>query len=108
MLVCTIPAHRDPPTPRGFSVDGQQWQCDLDRYRGFVDAVTDHRIPEDPTEADCYLVRTRLEGFIEQHRADGKWTNELPPEYPDVESLAEIEALARFFRECTCKSPSPE
>ena len=99
MPVCTAPEHREVPTPRGFVVENGQWQLDVTVYGEFVASVTGIMPPVDTPEA-CYQVGTRLEGFIEQRKADGEWTADLPDRHPDVSSLADIEALALFFRTC--------
>ena len=99
MPVCTVPEHREVPTPRGFVVEDGQWRLDAEVYGEFVASVTGITPPVDIADA-CYQVGTRLEGFIEQRRADGEWTADLPDRHPDVSSLAEIEALALFFRTC--------
>lgn len=99
MLDCTAPEHVDAPTPRGFTIADGEWRCDVDVYREFLETVAGAAGFDDCAD-DCYVVGSRLEGFIEQRRADGEWTDDLPDRYPDVESLAEIEALALFFRTC--------
>ena len=99
MLVCSPPEHRKVPAPRGFAVDDGQWQLDVEVYGEFVASVTGITSPVDTPET-CYQVGTRLEGFIEQRKADGEWTADLPDRHPDVSSLAEMEALALFFRTC--------
>ena len=99
MPVCTAPEHREVPTPRGFVVENGQWQLDAEVYGEFVASVTGITPPVDTAEA-CYQVGTRLEGFIEQRKADGEWTADLPDCHPGVSALAEIEALALFFRTC--------
>lgn len=108
MLVCSVPEHRDAPTPRGFEVVDGEWRCDVEYYREFVATVAGATAPVDCGDDDCYVVGSRLEGFIEQRRADGEWTEALPERYPDVESLAEIEALALFFRTCEADARSVE
>lgn len=99
MLVCTPPEYRDSPTLRGFDVSGEEWRCDPEVYREFIRRVTGHSMNGHPTIGECHRIRTRLEGFVEQRKAHGEWTADLPTRYPDVRSLEEIETLARFFRE---------
>jgi nicotinamidase-related amidase len=72
----------------------------LDRYDAFVVAVTDTRPTADATATDCYRIGNRLEAFVAEHRRTGAWTPALVEEYPDVDSLDQIYALARFFRHC--------
>jgi hypothetical protein len=87
------------PTPRAFAAEDGQWRLDISVYGEFLASVTGIAPPVD-TPTACYQVGTRLEGFIEQRKADGEWTESLPDRHPDVSSLAEIEALALFFRIC--------
>jgi hypothetical protein len=108
MLHCTPPEHGDAPTPGEFRVVDGEWRCDLDAYRAFLEAVAGTSDGIDCGDDDCYVVGSRLEGFIEQRRSDGEWTEDLPDRYPDVESLAEIEALALFFRTCHADARSVE
>ena len=46
------------------------------------------------------IAGSRIEGFIAERQAAGEWNESLIEAYPDIESLAEIEALALFFRTC--------
>ncbi len=100
MLRCTAPERRDVPTPRGFALTDGEWRCDVEAYREFIEAAVGTTPPAEFAADDCYVVGTRLEGFIEQRRIDGEWSEELSARYPDVESLEQIEALALFLRTC--------
>ena len=95
MLGCSPPDHLEVPTPRGFTVDDGTWRCDIARYEHLLAAVGG---VEDSLE--CWGDWSRIEGFIAQRQAAGEWIGALTEAYPDVESLAEIEALALFFRTC--------
>ena len=90
---------------RGPSVDGldlsaDEWRIDPDRYWEFVEAATGIRLSDEPTASDCYRIGNRLEALVEERRRRGEWTPALVEGYPDVESLAEVVGLARFFRQC--------
>jgi hypothetical protein len=99
MLVCPTPEHLEVPTPRGFATTAGTWQCDVERYERFLESVGGQDAPIE-CDGTCYVVGSRIEGFIEQRQANGEWTPALVETLPDVESLAEIEALALFFRTC--------
>ena len=99
MLGCSPPDHLEVPTPRGFTIDDGTWQCDIARFDNFLAAVGGvEGSPE--CEGDCYVAGSRIERFIAESQAAGEWNESLIEAYPDVESLAEIEALALFFRTC--------
>jgi len=100
MLVSTVPEHLEAPTPRGFSIVDGEWRLEVSLYREFLETVVGARPPYDCSADGCYVVGSRLEGFIEQRHSEGEWTEALTEEYPAVRSLSEIEALALFFRAC--------
>ncbi|PSP50303.1 hypothetical protein BRC75_01190 [Halobacteriales archaeon QH_7_69_31] len=99
MLGCSPPDYLEVPTPRGFTVDEGTWRCDIARFEQFLAAVGGVEGSLE-CDGDCYVAGSRLEGFIAQRQAGGEWNESLTEAYPDVESLAEIEALALFFRTC--------
>ena len=99
MLVCSPPDNLEAPTPRGFAVTDGTWQCDVAQFEGFLAAIGGVEATV-ACDGDCYVVGSRIEGFIAERQAAGEWTESLTEEYPDVESLSEIEALALFFRRC--------
>jgi hypothetical protein len=99
MLGCSTPDHLEVPTPRGFTVEDGTWRCDIARFEPFLAAVAGVEGSLE-CEGDCYVAGSRIEGFIAQRQAAGEWNVSLTETYPDVESLAEIEALALFFRTC--------
>lgn len=99
MLGCSPPDHLEVPTPRGFTVDDGTWRCDTARFEHFLAAVGGVEGSLE-CEGDCYVAGSRIEGFIAERQAAGEWNESLTEAYPDVESLAEIEALALFFRTC--------
>jgi hypothetical protein len=84
----------------GFDCDGSTWRLDLERYRGFLAAVTGIRPTADASAADCYRVGNRLEAFVAEKRRTGDWDDSLADDYPEIDSLDQIYALARFFRRC--------
>lgn len=77
-----------------------EWHLDPDQYREFIETVTGIAPPDEPTASDCYRIGNRIEAFVEEHHRLDEWTPDLVEEYPDVDSLAEILGLARFFRRC--------
>ena len=99
MLGCSPPEHLEVPTPRGFRVDDGIWRCDIARFEQFLEAVGGVEGSLE-CDGDCYVAGSRIEGFIAERQAAGEWNEALTEAYPDVESLAEIEALALFFRTC--------
>jgi hypothetical protein len=103
MIRISPTASRTLPAATGLTVTDETWQLDPDEVAPFVEATTGLSLSSDLGAAACYRIGNRLEGFIEARKRDGEWTPDLVESYPDVDSLDEIVALARFFREChTC------
>jgi len=88
------------PSTRGLELSPDEWRLDPGRYREFVEAAIGIRLTDEPTASDCYRIGNRLEALVEERRRRGEWTPDLVEAFPDVESLAEIVGLARFFRRC--------
>ncbi|MFB6167678.1 MAG: hypothetical protein ABEJ43_02400 [Haloferacaceae archaeon] len=111
MEFLAIPRPSPPPDADldGFDADESTWRLNLDRYGAFVAAVTGIRPGADVTAADCYRIGNRLEAFIAERKRTDDWTAALVEEYPDVDSLDQIHALARFFRHChtACLTGAP-
>jgi hypothetical protein len=100
MLSIAPDAPRTGPSREGLDLSGAEWHLDVERYRPFVEATTGIRPTESLSAAECYRIGNRLEALIEERRRHGEWTPALVEEYPVVESLEEILAVARFFRQC--------
>jgi hypothetical protein len=100
MLSIPPPESRLPPDIGGLHVSADEWRLDTTRYAAFIELVTGIRPTEHLNAADCYRIGNRLEGFVEERKREGEWNAALVADLPDVESLDEIVALARFFRHC--------
>lgn len=91
---------RRPATTAAFGIADSAWVLDVSEYADFIEAATGITVTETLDPSDCYRVGNRLEGLIDERRRHGTWDADLLSEYPEVESLAEIVSLARFFRQC--------
>lgn len=88
------------PSFSGLSAADDGWELDPSQYRDFTAAVTGITLTDDLRHRDCYRAGNRLEAFVAERRREGEWTPDLVERYPDVGSLDEIVALARFLRTC--------
>ncbi|MFC7018793.1 MULTISPECIES: hypothetical protein [Haloarcula] len=103
MIRISPTAARAPAAATGLTVTDEAWQLDPDEVAPFVEATTGFSLSSDLGATECYRIGNRLEGFIEARKRNGEWTSALVESHPDVNSLDEIVALARFFRAChTC------
>lgn len=84
----------------GLYTDDGEWRLDPSEYRTLTESIAGIPLTDDLSASDCYRVGNRLESFIAQRRRNGEWTESLVEEYPDIGSLAELVALARFLRTC--------
>jgi len=100
MLSIPPPESRLAPALDGLHVSADEWRLDTTRYAAFVELVTGIRPTEHLNAADCYRIGNRLEAFVEERKREGEWNAALVADLPDVESLEEVIALARFFRHC--------
>ncbi|MFC6941089.1 hypothetical protein ACFQE8_14135 [Salinirubellus sp. GCM10025818] len=100
MIRISSDTSRAGPTAEGLDLSAPEWHLDPDQYREFIETVTGIAPPDEPTASDCYRIGNRIEAFVEEHHRLDEWTPDLVEEYPDVDSLAEILGLARFFRRC--------
>lgn len=74
-------------------------QFDLTAYSMFIEIVADVEVADDFSDKEYYRVRNRLEAFIHDAKHYDIWTPVLLEAYPDVDSLAEVTALARALRQ---------
>lgn len=88
------------PSFEGIQADSDGWRLDPSAYRALTESITGMPLTDDLSATECYRIGNRLEAFIAERRRTGEWTESLVEEYPDVESLEEIVALARFLRTC--------
>lgn len=91
---------RSDPAIEGLAVCDTEWRLDVDRYADFLTAVTGISLTGGLSTADCYRIGNRLQAFVEDHTRRSEWNQSLVGEHRDVDSLAEILWLARFFRAC--------
>ena len=92
--------HTPPPPVAGLEIAGDEWKLDPTQYAGFVGEITGLTPTSDLDPSDCYRIGNRLEAYIETRKRSGEWNSEVVETHADLQSLDEVLALARFYREC--------
>ena len=89
-----------PPSIPGLELTDDEWRLNPEEYEQFITATTGVSPTADLDASDCYRIGNRLEGFLETRKRNEEWTDTVGDTHPDIESVDEVLALARFFRQC--------
>ena len=75
------------------------WTFETREYRGDIDSIVPVEVPLNPSPEEAYRMAVFLEGFIQEEKRTGDWTDAVLAEFGSFESTAEVEAVARALRE---------
>ncbi|MEZ3164983.1 hypothetical protein ABNG03_10945 [Halorubrum sp. RMP-47] len=75
------------------------WDFEVREYRDDLNTIVPTNMPPDPNPQEAYRTAVFLEGFIQEHRSTGTWSNDAIEQFDSFDSTAEVESVARALRE---------
>jgi hypothetical protein len=75
------------------------WTFEIREYRNDIESIVPIEVPRNPSPQEAYRTAVFLEGFIQEQKRTGDWTDAALAEFGSFESTAEVEAVARALRE---------
>lgn len=76
-----------------------EWKFEIQEYQSDLNSIIPSTISPDPSPQEAYRAAVFLEGFIEEQKARGSWSDTVLNEFECFESTLEIQAVARALRD---------
>lgn len=75
------------------------WLFEIREYLGDLNSIVPVEVSPDPDPRQAYRAAVFLEGYIEQQKQAGNWSDDVLDQFDSFESTLEVEAVARALRE---------
>lgn len=75
------------------------WAFEIREYHDDLNSIVPENIAPDPTPQEAYRAAVFLEGFIQEQRSAGNWSENVLDQFETFESPVEVEAVATALRE---------
>lgn len=75
------------------------WRFEIQEYLTDLNAIVPVDVPPNPTPEQAYRTAVFLEGYIEQQKHAGNWSDDTLDQFESFESTLEVEAVAKALRE---------
>jgi hypothetical protein len=82
-----------------FRDDGGEWSFEIQEYQADLNLITPSDVPATLTPKEAYRAAVFLEGFIQEKKSTGDWSDSALDEFNKFESTTEVEAVAKALRE---------
>jgi hypothetical protein len=82
-----------------FRDDGGEWSFEIQEYQGDLNLITSSDVPATLTPKEAYRAVVFLEGFIQEKKSTGDWSDSALNNFNRFESTIEVEAVAKALRE---------
>ncbi len=74
------------------------WTFEIQEYQTDLNSLVPVDIPPSPDPQEAYQAAVFLEGFIEEQKSAGNWSNDAVAQFDSFETTIEVEAVARALR----------
>jgi len=74
------------------------WTFDIREYRSDLNSIVPTDLSPDPGPQEAYRAAVFLEGFIQERRRVGDWSDSALDRFDSFESTLEVEAVAKALR----------
>jgi hypothetical protein len=94
-----------------FRDGGGEWSFEMQEYQADLNSITPSDVPATPTPKEAYRAVVFLEGFIQEKKSTGSWSDSTLDKFNTFESTTEVEAVAKALREIanhTENEPTPD
>ena len=82
-----------------FRDDDGEWSFEIQEYHADLDLITPSDVPTTLSPKEAYRAAVFLEGFIQEKKSTGDWSDSALDEFNKFESTIEVEAVAKALRE---------
>lgn len=82
-----------------FRDDSESWTFEIREYQNDLSSIVPADVPPDPSPGEAYRAAVFLEGFIQDRKRTGNWSDDALGQFECFESTVEVEAVAKALRE---------
>ncbi|MFB6226990.1 MAG: hypothetical protein ABEH88_00115 [Halobacteriales archaeon] len=82
-----------------FRDDSGAWDFEIREYQTDLNSIAPVNLPPDPTSQEAYRAAVFLEGFIQEQKSIGDWSDTALERFESFDSTFEVEAVAKALRE---------
>lgn len=75
------------------------WTFEIEEYRSDISSITPVDISSTPDRQEAYRAAVFIEGFIEEQKRAGNWSDDALDRFESFESTIEVEAVAKALGE---------
>jgi hypothetical protein len=76
-----------------------EWSFEIREYQADLNLITPSDVPATPSPSEAYRVVVFLEGYIQEKKSTGDWSEDALDEFNVFTSTTEVEAVAKALRE---------
>lgn len=89
-----------------FRDDCGEWAFEIQEYQTDLNSIAPSNVPADPSPKEAYRVVVFLEGFIQDQKSTGDWSDSTLERFESFESTIEVEAVTKALREIANRTES--
>ncbi|AZQ13772.1 hypothetical protein [Halorubrum sp. PV6] len=82
-----------------FRDDDGEWSFEIQEYHADLNLITPSDVPATLSPKEAYRAAVFLEGFIQEKKSTGDWSDSVLDGFNKFESTIEVEAVAKALRE---------